>query len=220
MWGFADSKRLGCRGAFVPTLAGYRPRVRAGYRGSKDGFIMGKTRLSGFLLGVAAVVFALSAACAGAASSRTLLELKAEGKALAAGGEVLLVAGYSLGPCYWEEQEFKVVVNRAKADKLVRTGEAGQLEGCSGGAKAIEITSAKKMIVKLAPMRIDLGGPCVYEFNEISATFAQREWGPEIYGTASGKLDRAASTRSQACAKTRTTTFDVSLSGVETAPTR
>jgi hypothetical protein len=98
----------------------------------------------------------------------------------------------------------------------VRTGEAGQLENCGGGAKAIEITSAKKMIVKLAPMRIDLEGPCVYEFKEISGTFAQREWGPEIYGTATGKLDRAQSVRSSACVKTRTTIFDMALSGVET----
>src|SRR5271167_2606130 len=111
--------------------------------------MMGKTRLSGFLLGVATVVLALSAACASAASNRDLLELKAEGKPLAVGGQVLLVAGYSLGPCYWEEQEFKVAVNRSKTDKLVRTGEAGQLENCGGGAKALEITSAKKMIVKL-----------------------------------------------------------------------
>jgi hypothetical protein len=177
---------------------------------------MSKTRLPGFLWGVTAVVLALSAACASAASNRTLLELKAEGKPLAVGGEVLLVAGYSLGPCYWEEQEFKVAVNRSKADKLVRMGEAGQLENCGGGAKAIEITSAKKMIVKLAPMRIHLGGPCVYEFKEISATFAQREWGPEIYGAATGKLDRAQSVRSSACAKTRTTIFDMALSGVET----
>jgi hypothetical protein len=179
--------------------------------------MMGKTRLLGFLLGMTIVVLALFAACASAASNSTLLELKAEGKPLAVGGEVLLVGGYSLGPCYWEEQEFKVAVNRSKADRLVRTGEAGQLENCGGGAKAIEITSAKKMIVKLAPMRIDLGGPCVYEFKEISATFAQREWGPEIYGTATGKLDRAESARSPACAKTRTTIFDVGLSGIETA---
>jgi hypothetical protein len=179
--------------------------------------MMGKTRLPGFVLGVTAVVLALFAAGASAASNRDLLELKAEGKPLAVGGEVLLVAGYSLGPCYWEEQEFKVAVNRSKTDKLVRTGEAGQLENCGGGAKAIEITGAKKMIVKLAPMRIDLGGPCVYAFKEISATFAQREWGPEIYGTATGKLDKAESARSPACPKSRTTIFDVGLSGIETA---
>jgi hypothetical protein len=174
-------------------------------------------RLPGFLLGVTAVVLALFAAYASAASNRTLLELKAEGKPLAVGGEVLLVAGYSLGPCYWEEQEFKVTVNRSKADKLVRTGEAAQIENCGGGAKTIEITSAKRMIVKLAPMRIDLEGPCVYEFKEISATFAQKEWGPEIYGSATGKLNKAASRRSPACAKTRTTLFDAALSGIETA---
>lgn len=179
--------------------------------------MMGKTRLLGFLLGVTAVVLSLSAACASAASNRTLLELKAEGKPLAVGGEVRLVAGYSLGPCYWEEQELKVAVNRSKADRLVRTGEAGQLENCGGGAKAIEITSAKKMIVKLAPMRVHLEGPCVYEFKEISATFAQREWGPEIFGTAAGKLDKAESTRSPACAMTRATIFDLALSGIETA---
>ena len=108
-----------------------------------------------------------------------------------------------------------MAVNRSKADKLVRTGEAGQIENCGGGAKAIEITSAKKMIVKLAPMRIDLEGPCVYEFKEISATYTQREWGPEIYGTATGKLGRAQSLRSSACAKTRTTIFDMALSGVK-----
>ena len=180
---------------------------------------MGNTRLLGFLLSVTAVVLALSTACAGAASSRTLLELKMEGKPLAVGGEVLLVSGYSLGPCYWEEQAFKVAVNRSKTDKLVRTGEAGQIENCGGGARAIEITSAKKMIVKLAPMRIALEGPCVYEFKEISATFTQREWGPETHGSATGKLDRAESVKSSACAKTRGTVFDMALSGVETGVT-
>jgi hypothetical protein len=179
--------------------------------------MMGKMRLPGFLLGVTAIVLALSTACAGAASNKALLELKAEGKPLAVGGEVLLVAGYSLGPCYWEEQDFKVTVNRAKADKLVRTGEAEQIENCGGGARAIEITSARKMIVKLAPMLIDLEGPCVYEFKEISATFTQRESGPEIYGSATGRLDKAKSARSPACAKARTTTFDAALSGIETA---
>jgi hypothetical protein len=179
--------------------------------------MMYKMRPTWFLMGVTAVVLALSTASAGAASNGTLLELKAEGKPLAVGGEVLLVAGYSLGPCYWEEQGFKVTLNRSKADKLVRTGEAEQIENCGGGAKAIEITSAKKMIVKLAPMLIALEGPCVYEFREISATFAQKEWGPEIYGSATGKLDKAKSARSPACAKTRATTFDAALSGVETA---
>ncbi len=178
---------------------------------------MDRMRLPGFLLGVMAIVLALSTACASAASNKALLELKAEGKPLAVGGEVLLVAGYSLGPCYWEEQGFKVVVNRAKADRLVRTGEAGQIENCGGGPKAIEITSARKMTVKLAPMLIDLEGPCVYEFREISATFAQTSWGPEIYGSATGKLDKAKSARSPACAKTRSTVYDVALIGVETA---
>jgi len=171
------------------------------------------------LLGVGAgltIVLAASAICASAASTRTQLELKAEGKALKAGAEVLLVAGYSIGGCYWEEQEFKVTVNDSRTDKLVRTGEAGQFENCDGGAKAIEMTSAKKMIVKLAPLRIHLAGPCVYEFKEISATFVQREWGPEIEGTAAGRLDRAESVRSSACAKTRTTIFDMALSGMET----
>jgi hypothetical protein len=176
---------------------------------------MAKMKLFGVGAGVT-VVLAASAICASAASTKTRLELKAEGKPLKAGAEVLLVAGYSLGGCYWEEQAFKVTVNGSRTDKLVRTGEPGQLENCGGGTKAIEITSAKKMIVKLAPMRIHLGGPCVYEFKEISATFAQREWGPEIYGTATGKLDRAQSVRSSACAKTRTTIFDMALSGVET----
>ncbi|HTW43025.1 MAG TPA: hypothetical protein VMD79_11990 [Solirubrobacteraceae bacterium] len=177
----------------------------------------GRTRLLECLLGVTAVVLALSTACASAASTGTLLELKAEGKPLAAGGEVLLVGGYSLGACYWEEQEFKVTVNHARTDKLVRTGEAEQLENCHGGARAVEITSARKMIVKLVPMRIELGGPCVYVFKEVSAAFTQQEWGPEIYGTATGKLDTAESARSPACAKTRTTIYDVALSGVETA---
>jgi hypothetical protein len=177
---------------------------------------MAKMKLFAVGAGVTVVLAAL-AICASAASTETRLELKAEGKPLAVGGEALLVAGYSLGECYWEEQDFKVTVNRSRTDKLVRTGEAGQLESCGGGAKAIEITSAKKMIVKLAPVRIHLEGPCVYEFKEISATFAQREWGPEIYGTATGKLDKAASARSSACAKTRMTIFDMALSGVETA---
>jgi hypothetical protein len=176
---------------------------------------MAKMKVFGVGTGVT-VALAASALCASAASITTRLELKAEGRPLKAGAEVLLVAGYSLGGCYWEEQAFNVTVNGSKTDKLVRMGEAGQLEGCGGGAKAIEITSAKKMIVKLAPMRIHLGGPCVYEFKEISATFSQREWGPEIYGTAIGKLDRAQSVRSSACAKTRTTIFDMALSGVET----
>jgi len=178
--------------------------------------MVGKTRVPAFLLAVTAIVLALSGSGAGAASSRTLLELKAEGKQLAAGGQVLLVAGYSLGPCYWEEQELKVAVTRSKVDKLLRTGEAGQVEGCSGGVKSVEITSAKKLILKLAPMRIALEGPCVYEFREISGTFTQKEWGPEIYGSVTGKLDRTRSGRSAGCAKTDRTTFDVALSGVET----
>jgi len=176
---------------------------------------MGKMKLLRLGAGVT-VVLAASAISASAASTKTRLELKAEGKPLTAGAEVLLVAGYSIGGCYWEEQDFKVTVNGSKTDKLVRTGEAGQLEDCDGGARAIEITSAKKMIVKLAPMRIHLEGPCVYEFKEMSATFVQREWGPEIEGTAAGKLDKAESVRSPACAKTRTTIFDMALSGMET----
>ena len=149
--------------------------------------------------------------------TRASLDLKSEGKPLKVGGEVLLAAGYSLGGCYWEEQEFKVTVNDSSTDKLARTGPAGQVENCDGGAKTIEITSAKKMIVKLAPLRIHLEGPCVYEFKELSATFMQREWGPEIEGTAAGKLDRSESVRSSSCAKARTTFFDMALSGVETA---
>jgi hypothetical protein len=179
--------------------------------------MMRRMRLSALLLAVTAVVLALSVACASAASSGARLELKAEGKPLAVGGEVLFVAGYSLGPCYWEEQAFKVTVNRSRVDKLVRTGEAAQIENCGGGAKAIEVTSAKKMSVKLAPMLIALGGPCVYEFKEIAGKFAQREWGPEIYGSATGKLDKAKSARAPACAKTRTTVFDAALSGIETS---
>jgi len=176
-----------------------------------------KMRLFAVAAGVlVSSLLAATAACAGAASTTSLLELKLEGKQLTPGAEVLLVAGYSLGGCYWEEQEFKVTVNRSRADKLVRTGQPGQLEGCDGGAKSVEITSAGKMIVRLAPMRIHLEGPCVYEFKEISATFSQKEWGPEIYGSAAGKLNKAESTRAAACAKTRTTLFDVALSGVET----
>jgi hypothetical protein len=178
---------------------------------------MTKMRLFGVAAGV--LVFGLlvaTAACASAASVKSLLELKLAGKQLTPGAEVLLVAGYSLGGCYWEEQEFKVTANRSRTDKLVRTGQPGQLEGCDGGTKSIEITSADKMIVRLAPMRIHLGGPCVYEFKEISATFSQEEWGPEIYGSASGKLNTAESARSSACAKTRTTLFDMALIGVET----
>jgi hypothetical protein len=170
----------------------------------------------------AALAFALAAtvvgAAAAAASSRSpLLELKFEGKPLTASTEVLLVAGYSLGGCYWEEQELKVTVNRASADKLVRSGQAGQAEGCDGGAKSVEITSAGKMTVRLAPLRIHLEGGCVYEFKQLSAAFSRREWGPEIYGSAAGKLDKAESAHaSSTCAKTRTTLFDVALSGVET----
>jgi hypothetical protein len=170
------------------------------------------------LLGVAmgALVLALAMATAACASATSSLELKLEGKQLAVGGEVLLVAGYSLGGCYWEEQEFKVTVNHARTDKLVRTGQPSQLTGCDGGTKSVEITSAGKMTVRFAPMRIHLGGPCVYEFKEISATFSQKEWGPEIYGSAAGKLNKAESAHSPACAKTRTTLFDMALSGVET----
>ena len=171
------------------------------------------------LLGVAAgTVLALAVASMGAsaASTKTLMQLRMEGKPLKAGAEVLLAAGYSLGDCYWEEQEFKVVANGAKTDKLVRINQSGLVEGCDGGAKVVEITSARKMTVRMAPMRIHVTGPCVYEFREISATFRQREWGPEIEGTASGKLYRAESSRSAACAKTRNTVFDMALSGVET----
>ncbi|HME03543.1 MAG TPA: hypothetical protein VKG38_10995 [Solirubrobacteraceae bacterium] len=176
---------------------------------------MGKTKLLLVLAGVI-VAMGASAICASAASTKTLLEMKLEGTPLKAGAQVLMVAGYSLGGCYWEEQEFKVTVNGAKIDKLVRAGEAGQFEGCVGGAKAIEITSARKMIVKLAPMLIHLPGPCVYEYKELSATFVQKEWGPEIKGTAAGKLDRAESLRSASCVKASTTIFDMALSGVET----
>lgn len=177
---------------------------------------MTKTTLLGLLASLA-VAQAASAIWASAAPARTALELKAEGKPLNAGASVLLVAGYSLGGCYWEEQEMKVTVNRSNVDKLVRTGETGQLEPCGGGVRSLEITSTRKMIVKLAPLRIHLPRTCVYEFREFSGTFAQREWGPEIAGTATGKLDRAQSTRSVSCAKTDSTSFDVALSGTETA---
>ena len=158
-------------------------------------------------------LLAMAASCAGATTAK--LELKLEGKKLEPGEEVLLVAGYSLGACYSEEQELKLTVNRASTDKLVRTGEAGQFAGCDGGVSAIELTSADKMIVKLAPMRIHLEGPCVYGFKQISATFAQKEWGPEIFGSATTRLDAAASAHGSTCAKTRTTLFDIALSGVE-----
>ncbi len=176
---------------------------------------MRKIRLLG--VGVGAVLaLAVAPMSASGASTKTLMQLRMEGKPLNAGAEVLLVAGYSLGECYWEEQEFKVVANGAKTDKLVRLNQSGLVEGCDGGAKVIEITSARKMTVKMAPMRIHLTGPCVYEFKEISTTFRQREWGPEIEGTATGKLYSAESPHSAACAKTRNTVFDMALSGVET----
>ncbi|HME03793.1 MAG TPA: hypothetical protein VKG38_12285 [Solirubrobacteraceae bacterium] len=164
----------------------------------------------------AVLALAVAPTSANGASTKTLMQLRMEGKPLNAGAEVLLVAGYSLGECYWEEQEFKVVANGAKTDKLVRLNQSGLVEGCDGGAKVIEITSARKMTVKMAPMRIHLTGPCVYEFKEISTTFRQREWGPEIEGTATGKLYAAESPHSAACAKTRNTVFDMALSGVET----
>jgi hypothetical protein len=174
------------------------------------------------MFGVAGSVLVLSllgaivASASVASSAKSLLELKLEGKQLNPSAEVLLVAGYSLGGCYWEEQEFKVVVNRARTDKLVRTGQSGQFEDCDGGAESIELTSADKMIVKLAPMRIHIEGPCVYEVKEISATFSQEEWGPEIFGSAVGRLNSAESGRSSTCAKTGSTLFDMALSGMET----
>lgn len=177
---------------------------------------MMKTRLLGVLAALLVFSAAVTAAGAGAASTTSRLEMKLEGKSLAAGSEVLLVAGYSLGGCYWEEQELKVTVNSARTDKLVRTGQPGQFEGCDGGVSSIELTSAHKMIVRLAPMRVHLEGPCVYEFKEISASFSQKEWGPEIYGSTTGKLRTTESLHTSACAKTRTTLFDVALSGVET----
>jgi hypothetical protein len=162
------------------------------------------------------VVLAVAAMSASAASRKTLMQLRMEGKPLNTGAEVLLAAGYSLGECYWEEQEFKVVTNGAKTDKLVRVSQSGLVEGCDGGATTIEITSARKMTVKMAPMRIHVTGPCVYEFKEITSTLHQREWGPEIEGTATGGLRTTESPRSAACAKTRNTVFDMALSGVET----
>lgn len=179
---------------------------------------MVRMKLSRVSAGVA-LVLAASAICASGASAAASLELKAEGKPLSAGGEVLLVAGYSLGGCYWEEQEFKVTSNRAGTDRLARTGEAGQYEGCTGGAKSIEITAARKMTVKLAPLRIHLEGGCVYEFKEVSGRYAQTEWGPEISGNATGRVNAAQSLRTAKCAKTRTTFFDVALSGLETVLT-
>ncbi len=163
-------------------------------------------------VGVAAVL-ALTVAGAGAATSATL-QLRSEGKAAAAGAELEFVAGYSMGECYWEEQEFKLVTNGAQTDKLVRSSQNGLVEGCSGGAKVIEITSAKKLTVRMAPLRIHATGGCVYQFKEMSGPFKQREWGPEVVGTATGTLYRPESSAS--CAKTRRTAFDVGLSGVET----
>ena len=119
---------------------------------------MAKMRLLGLAAGVLACgVLAVAPAYARATSTRSLLELRLEGKQLTAGTEVVLVAGYSLGSCYWEEQEFKVTVNRSKSDKLIRSGQPGQFEGCDGGARSIEITSANKMLVRLAPMRQIIG---------------------------------------------------------------
>lgn len=171
------------------------------------------------LAAVSGAILALAAAaiCAGAAPAAPLLEMKLEGKTLKAGEKTLLVAGYSLGGCYWEEQEFKVVTNGARSDRLVREGEAGQVEGCSGGAKTVELTTARKMTVKLAPLRIDLEGPCVYEFKEVAANFLQTPVGPEIYGNATGKLRPTESRKTPACAKTRTTFYDMALGGMETA---
>ena len=164
----------------------------------------------------AVLVLAAGTASAGAATTKNLLQLQMEGKPLKAGAEVLLVGGYSLGECYWEEQEFKVTVNSAKTDKLVRINPSGLVEGCTGGARVIEITSAKKLTVKMAAMRMHVAGPCVYEFTEMSSTFRQREWGPEIVGNTTGKLYARESPRSAKCAKTRNTFCDIALSGVET----
>jgi hypothetical protein len=165
-------------------------------------------------VGVLAVLV-LTVAGAGAATSATL-QLRTEGKAAAAGAELEFVAGYSMGECYWEEQEFKVVTNGSRTDKLVRSTQNGLVEGCSGGAKVIEITSAK-MTVRMAPLRIHATGGCVYQFKEMSGPFKQREWGPEVVGTATGALYRPESSAS--CPKTRRTIFDVGLSGVETKVT-
>jgi len=159
-------------------------------------------------------VLALAAVSATAATSGTL-QLKTEGKAAAAGAELEFVAGYSMGECYWEEQEFKLVTNGGRTDKLVRTTQNGLAENCSGGAKVIELTSTRTMTVRMAPMRIHVTGPCVYEFKEMSGTFKQHEWGPEASGLATGTLDRHEA-HAASCPKTRRTEFDVSLSGVET----
>ncbi len=176
---------------------------------------MRRTRLVGVAVG-AVLVLAVCAIGASATTPKTRMQLRLEGKPLKPGAAVLMAAGYSLGECYWEEQEFKVVTNGAKTDKLVRINQSGLVEGCDGGATAIEITGARKVTVKMAPMRIHVSGPCVYVFKEISSTFRQHEWGPEIEGTVSGKLDTAERPRSPACAKSRTTAFDMALSGVET----
>lgn len=165
---------------------------------------------------VLAGALALQGAAASASSSR--LELKSEGKALLAGGEALLVAGYSLNGCYFEEQELKVAVNGAATDRLTHTGEAGLAEGCDGGARTVEISSSRRLTVKLAPLRIHLTGPCVYEFKEISGKYQQQGWGPEIAGTATGTLYKRESERA-GCAARQRSSYDIALIGVETALT-
>jgi hypothetical protein len=170
-----------------------------------------------FTAGVGTIaMLALGAVSASGASTTPLLQLKTEGQPAKVGAELLMVAGYSLGECYFEEQEFKLLVNDAKTDKLVRTSQNGLAEDCDGGAEVVEITSAKKLTLRMAPMRIHVSGPCVYEFKEISGTFVQTEWGPEVAGAATGKLYAPESTHATACAKTRRTSFDIGLSGVET----
>lgn len=177
---------------------------------------MGVRRGSSFLLaGALAGLLAFGAPAAGGASA-SHLELRSEGKALAKGATALFVGGYSLDSCYSEEQEMKVAVTEAGTDRLVRTGESGTAEGCTGGIETLELTATHTFTAKFAPLRIHLEGPCVYELGKLTGSFQQRAWGVEAWGTATGALSKRESAHS-GCARTRRTEFDIGLSGVETA---
>lgn len=169
------------------------------------------------MIAATAAIAALGASAASGASGGHL-QLKSEGKALASGGEVLFVGGYALGTCYSEEQPLKLAANGAATDKLTRGSESGQLEGCTGGVQSVELSAAHKMTVKMAPLRIHLAGPCVYEFKVISGAFQQTSWGPELSGTATGSLYKHES-KSAGCAGTDKSFYDIALIGVETAVT-
>ncbi len=163
-----------------------------------------------------ALAGALALQCNAAIAASTRLQLKSEGKALLAGGEALLVGGYSLNDCYFEEQEFKLAVNNAATDKLTRGSESGFAEGCDGGAKTIEISSSRRLTVEMAPLRIHLAGPCVYEFKQFAGSYHQQSWGPEIAGTATGALYKRESERS-GCAAHQRSAYAIALIGIETA---